>query len=113
MESSDVDRLRVQENEIRQYWNERLMQVNNIELLLPQDCFNRVVECDIKRDTHHAAVGGNGNGPPDAVVAIARLESTLASARSQNCHIVPAANELGTQVVDVFVDATRMSWIVR
>ena len=100
----------------RQGGHHRLVQVDQVELLLLQESFGLQVGAQRDGDARHRAIGGNGHHTPDAVNP--RLMQVLGFALvvggwRHDVDVMAARGELLGEIRYVLGDAARVCEIIR
>jgi hypothetical protein len=112
VERTDIDRAGVKEHQVRQHRNQRLVKMNDVELLPLQERLDRVIERDIECDPDRTAVGGNRDRPANAVEAIPHFQTAPAPPWREDRHRVTSSQEFTAQMPDVFEHPSGMGSVI-
>ena len=112
VEGGDVHRVGLVENGRRQEWDERLVEVEDVEPMLREQLASLLLEAPAERHAAHAAVGGEGparSEPDDMPLALTFLP-VLAG---DDPRVMTESAQLLVLAAHVVVDATRVRESVR
>ena len=116
VERADVGRVRMPQHGQRQRGHHRLVQVDQVELLLLQQALGLQVRAQRQRDAGDRAVGWNGHHAPDAMHGRVDRRDRLGLVvrrRRDDMHLVPEGEELLGQVGHVLGNAAWVREVVR